>query len=245
MKRILLPGAGFSRIWGSRLAYFKSKFHERRAKYEHEKPQDRSARRTANATVVMSIFTVVLASVSGGTLWILKRQLTEMHDGGVDTHNLAVAAKLDQRAWVGYGLMTLETPKVGDVAHAAVTYVNTGRTPAKNVAPLTRFRVLQTMVSSETDLLKLSKEGGSPETILGVMYPNMPYPVPIEGRDKFNEADLAAIVDWYTYLWGEVRYRDVFDEPHTMEFCGYRKGLTGSFLQCPFHNQPDYQKNPN
>lgn len=42
-------------------------------------------------------------------------------------------------------------------------------------------------------------------------------------------------------MWGEVSCMDVFGDPHTMEFCGYRKGLTGGFLECAFHNQPDAQ----
>ena len=42
----------------------------------------------------MAIFTVVLAFVSGGTLWILNKQLGEMRSGGTDTHNLASAAAM-------------------------------------------------------------------------------------------------------------------------------------------------------
>jgi hypothetical protein len=195
----------------------------------------------ARFTLYLGFFTLGLVVV-GILQWCsIHGQLAEMKGSGVDTHNLALAAKLDQRPWVGFGLITLEPPKVGDVAHASVTYFNTGRTPAKNVAPLTRFRFWPTIVSSEADLLKLSEEGGSPATILGAMYPGMPYTVPIDGRKKFNEADLTAIGDWYTYLWGEVSYVDVFGDSHTMEFCAYRRGLTGGFLQCRFHNQPDTQ----
>ena len=61
-------------------------------KEENETPSDRAARRTATATVWIALFTLVLAALSLGTLWILKRQLKEMHDGGTDTHNLATAA---------------------------------------------------------------------------------------------------------------------------------------------------------
>ena len=193
----------------------------------------------ARFTLYVGIFTLCLVVV-GILQWnSIRGQLAEMKSGGVDTHDLALAARLDQRAWVGYALLTVETPKAGDVAHASVTFVNTGRTPAKSVAPLTRLKFLPTTVSSEAQLLQLSNEGQSPATILGVMYPGMPYPAPIDGRDRLNEADLAASVDGYTYLWGEVAYQDVFGEQHTMEFCGYRQGLNGGFLQCPFHNQPD------
>jgi hypothetical protein len=58
-----------------------------------EQSDDRSAvRLTAVATVWMAIFTLVLTAVNGGTLLILHEQLKEMHEGGIDTHNLAVAA---------------------------------------------------------------------------------------------------------------------------------------------------------
>lgn len=78
--------------WGTRfVGYVKRKLHQRRAKKQHEKPADRAARRTATATVWMAIFTVVLATVSGLTLLVLRLQLKEMHEGGIDTHALADA----------------------------------------------------------------------------------------------------------------------------------------------------------
>lgn len=79
--------------WSRFIRYVKRKAHERRSKKQRESSADRAARRTANATVWMAIFTVVLSFVSVGTLLVLKRQLKEMHEGGVDTHALAEAAK--------------------------------------------------------------------------------------------------------------------------------------------------------
>ena len=80
------------RTWRARLVgYIKRKLHKRRTQKKAESPTDRAARRTANATIWMAIFTVILAGVSGGTLFILKGQLYEMHGGGIDTHNLADA----------------------------------------------------------------------------------------------------------------------------------------------------------
>jgi hypothetical protein len=58
----------------------------------NEKNSDIASRRTANATVWIAAFTVVLAVVSFLTLLTLKRQLDEMRKGSADTHNLAVAA---------------------------------------------------------------------------------------------------------------------------------------------------------
>ena len=79
-----LFGVGF-------IGYVKRKLSDRKAKKQAESPADRAARRTAVATIWMAIFTFVLAGTSGFTIWILKNQLHEMHEGGIDTHALAEA----------------------------------------------------------------------------------------------------------------------------------------------------------
>jgi hypothetical protein len=78
--------------WVRFVGYIKRKANERRTKKQNEIPTDKAARRTAVATIWMAIFTFVLASTSGFTIWILKNQLREMHEGGLDTHTLAQAA---------------------------------------------------------------------------------------------------------------------------------------------------------
>ena len=80
--------------WGARFfSYVKSKLQERITKKQEESPGDRAVRLTAVATIWMAIFTFALAGTSGITIWILKNQLKEMHEGGTDTHDLASAAK--------------------------------------------------------------------------------------------------------------------------------------------------------
>jgi len=72
--------------WVRFIRYAKRKMDERAAKKKQESAQDRLARRTANATVWIAIFTVVLAGAALLTLW-------QVIAGGSDTHDLAVAAK--------------------------------------------------------------------------------------------------------------------------------------------------------
>ncbi len=92
------PGTGsqiaqFSRAWRAWLiGYIKSKFQQRKAKRENETPTDRAARVTASATVWIAFFTVVSASVGIFTFCVLRNQLQEMHQSGIDTHALAGAA---------------------------------------------------------------------------------------------------------------------------------------------------------
>ena len=86
-------------MWGVR--YIQGKLHERAAKYENETPTDKAARRTADATVLIAIFTVVLAGVSGITLY-------EVIEGGNDTHALAMAAN-DQATALRGQVQQMET----------------------------------------------------------------------------------------------------------------------------------------
>jgi hypothetical protein len=74
------------------IGYIKRKVQERRAKKKQETPADKATRRTAWATVWIAFFTFVSIAVSGGTLWVLKLQLKEIHDSSSDTHALAQAA---------------------------------------------------------------------------------------------------------------------------------------------------------
>jgi len=71
-------------IWG--VGYVKRKIKERKAEREKETSDQKALRITASATKWMALFTCVLAILSFLTWW-------EIHTGGVDTHNLALAAR--------------------------------------------------------------------------------------------------------------------------------------------------------
>jgi hypothetical protein len=78
--------------WVRFIRYAKRKMDERTAKKRYETPTDKAARVTSNATVWIAAFTFVSLVVSSSTFVILRSQLKEMHDGGVDTHTLAQQA---------------------------------------------------------------------------------------------------------------------------------------------------------
>jgi hypothetical protein len=131
--------------WRVRLiGYAKRKMDERAAKKQNEPPVDRAARVSAKATVWIALFTLVSVVVSVGTFLILKSQLKEMHDGGVDTHTLAQQAIdqttiMRQRPWVsltgspefkGISLDAKGNPQEIDVV---LTLRNAGNAPAIGV----------------------------------------------------------------------------------------------------------------
>jgi hypothetical protein len=68
-------------VWTRFIGYPKRKLYERRAKYKKETASERAERRTADATFIISIFTVVIAFVSIAQWCVLSGTLDEMKQG--------------------------------------------------------------------------------------------------------------------------------------------------------------------
>ncbi len=79
-------------LWRRFYCFVRSKKEERLTQRVGETTADKAARTTAAATKWMAIFTFLLFIVSALTLIILRNQLKEMHEGGIDTHALATSA---------------------------------------------------------------------------------------------------------------------------------------------------------
>ena len=71
----------------------------------------------------MAAFTMVLVLVGVGTYLILKNQLREMHEGGTETHELAVQAKNQADA---SKIQSEYTVKLADAATQQVTQWENG-----------------------------------------------------------------------------------------------------------------------
>ncbi len=132
--------------------YIKFKFQERQAKKQNEPSQDRAAQRTANATYWIAAFTLISVAVNIGVFLVLRSQLNEMHDAGVDSKRLidanvklASAAQKSantadenliatQRAWVGsIDAAIIKSPNMTPIK-GTVSYVNSGKEPARILA---------------------------------------------------------------------------------------------------------------
>ena len=139
---------------------------------------------------------------------------------------------LDQRAWIGAVSFALDAVEIGKPVYGHVTLFNSGKTVAKHVIP--HFH----MMFSPTEFKKLPPPSG-PQPIVGsvgVVAPTAQYPSKFGNPINAQEIDKQNVANWYTYIWGEITYVDIFQKTHLTVFCSYRKGTEGDFLQCPFHN---------
>ena len=139
--------------------------------------------------------------------------------------------RLDQRAWVGLATASLEAVEVGKPIYAHVVLFNSGKTIAK------RAIVAYHLKFSPQPFKKLPPTTRSNEnTSVGVLIPGGRYDSKFGSKANSVDIDKQNVANWYTYIWGEVEYNDIFKERHRTLFCEFRKGIDGDFNQCGFHN---------
>jgi len=137
--------------WG--IGYVKRKIHEHKVKYKDETPADRSARRTATATVWIAIFTLILVLVTVRTL------LDSMSSFDAQQRPYLVAA-------IGFQGPQYFPSRNGKV-RINVQFTNIGKTPAtevRNYGCLTVLPLLKSPSDTKRQLDNLFKSATAAST---------------------------------------------------------------------------------
>jgi hypothetical protein len=218
--------------------YIKSKAQERHAKKEQETPADRAARRTANATRWIGLFTLALTAVAIQQFRIVNRQLDVM--------------RKEERAWISVvGPKT--RPSTADPAlHVRhITVANTGKSPAIDV----KADLFVEVVSNGTEP---HFAGGFPHQAytVGALMPENPEDLEIPrlrsvlGRPNEMEQspvtaeEKAALEEGRGWLatHGVIGYKDIFGTEHWVSFCmwdNFKPGVQYSARSCSDYNNVD------
>jgi hypothetical protein len=81
---------------------------------------------------------------------------------------------------------------------------------------------------------------GGEQVSIAVLAPQSMYKTLLKTSFTVSQTDKKLFTDtFYVYVWGELTYLDVFGKQHNTWFCSSRKGSSGEFMQCPFHNYAD------
>lgn len=145
------------------------------------------------------------------------------------------SSHLEQRAWVANMRIEMDAPTVGKKIEARVIWQNTGKTFAMHVKPVCHLGFVEMPFASENELMQDASEPARQS--IGVMPPNGESRTPVITENSASDTDKSRIEgSWYTYVWGEITYDDIFKHPHITKFCSFRQGTAGDFIQCPFHN---------
>jgi hypothetical protein len=145
-------------------------------------------------------------------------------------------ARLDQRAWLAIAPLIPEAFDPSKPATGKIGFINTGKTPARNV-------VIRIGLAFYPGMLTILPQNIEPtEKSVAVLFPNAPASSVIKPRVQMpiSITNPGVNGDWYGYVWGTVKYDDVFNKRHSTSICAYRKFAdSGDFLQCDFGNDAD------
>jgi len=143
------------RLWAWGVAKIKRKLHERRAERKKEIPQDRFARRTANATVAIAVLTVVVAIVGGLQYCTFQGQLDVMQG--------------ELRPWVSANNIYISRPVIHDEAglHVSLKFdlKNGGHSPALQTAAKFKIKIGSFNFLDEEKIQCAGHKGGLGNTI--------------------------------------------------------------------------------
>jgi hypothetical protein len=228
---------GVRSIW--RISYIKGKLHERRTKYEAQTPEQKAAQRTANATVWIAAFTIVLAIVGWITLY-------EVVAGGTDTRE---AFRQEQRAWVG--VVDGETIDFAATRpwFVKLTFLNSGRTPARNVRVSRLYRtttapILGPPVADIKDLEFRPAHSIAPQSkfvqfIGGSMSDTRAEPgySSHATQELIDRYDAIKSRRLFLYYYGIVKYDDIFGRHWETQYCIFLANPhTGAIAFCDTFN---------
>lgn len=148
----------------------------------------------------------------------------------------------DQRAWVGV-LASMPKLELKKPITGVAIVTNSGKTFAVN-ARINSNLLFSPHEIKDSKLLPFNKPNPDQIKSLGLLIPSVRFetratPLTPEGQPReVTEYDLSVLGNsgWYTYIFGTVTYQDVFNKPHFTNYCWYRTGIEGDFVQCAMHN---------
>jgi hypothetical protein len=131
----------------------------------------------------------------------------------------------------------VEPLRAGDKVKAEVTFVNAGNTPAYNATVEFHMHPLKEPV---TQLPKINRTGKSSRVVIG---PRVVWQIKPVTTGPMVEADMPLIESgiYRYYVWGVIRYTDIFNNNRWTRFCLVQNRDDKSLLDaCPFGNEADH-----
>jgi hypothetical protein len=159
------------------------------------------------------------------------------------------AARTEQRAWVGIEDVKVTETSEGSPIGVTVWVRNTGKTPALNLKNVTIIgRAYPPDELSDTDF-RLVDDGVDFARMPGTLMPGAPVSVPVHTVYPMTAQRLDDIKSGreVLYVWGTIRYEDVFKRTHSTKFCVFavpnvdlgKQGFTLNFWYWKRHNDAD------
>lgn len=199
---------------------------------------------------------VVLAIITGITLYVFVKQLSEMRKATVAATRSADTAsesmRVGQRAYLVFHHVALnKPPEVGQPLEATVELLNSGQTPAIDVSYFVQMQILD---GYPTDIRYGQLLPATPIGAGQKIIPTIWTLTKLTASQKKNIMAEPAFLTGNTltltnaprlFVYGIARYNDVFGAKGESEFCAVYLASQNQFLGCPTHNTLKYEEQQN
>jgi hypothetical protein len=144
-------------------------------------------------------------------------------------------ARTEQRAWISVRLINLDKMNEGSPLQITVGITNTGKTPAFSIT----YRDLLVMSPFPIDTSKptyiVPAQHGT------TIFPNATFPWPLYSSSNLSAEQVRAIKahTLFIYVFGEFKYKDIFNRPHLTKFCGHYLPESNFFGICTKYDYAD------
>ncbi|HEV1993888.1 MAG TPA: hypothetical protein VGR03_06130 [Candidatus Acidoferrum sp.] len=162
--------------------------------------------------------------------------------GEASASTASQALHVSQRAYVHITASLLKPPAAGERVHPIATIANVGRTPALDVGVLLFFSFAPVSTTTKTarDIASSYPQRGPTNSV---------FTLP-SGQTSTMQTDsqapyLQSMVDQMTngeavlYVFATASYKDVFNQPHHTEICGFYQPKLNIFGACTEYNKSD------
>jgi hypothetical protein len=204
---------------------------ERPGQHQPPKPYRSIDKLNIGLTLLFSGLVVLFTGIS---TYYSSKQWEAVKQSLVDARE---TREIENRAYVVVkGIELLRAPiKLGEPNEGFVTYVNTGSTPARNVSFRSVARFIVPPLPNPPPLENLDPERAGSLIVAapGVELRGSTSPFKVD-EDQFV-TDLADGKKTM-FIYGVIKYTDIFDEVHETQFCGFYIPGIRSFRICPTFN---------
>jgi hypothetical protein len=143
------------------------------------------------------------------------------------------ALRLERRAWVGADQALKPVIQAGQPVSVAVQFVNVGQSPGLRIESINRLDPVQVGEVFTPTFPDLGRRPSSP-----TLLPGMRTTANVVSSWTVTDARLSAIKNGQltVYLYGRIRYRDIFDQPRESGYCMFVTRDLNGFQFCDDHN---------
>lgn len=163
--------------------------------------------------------------------------------GETSASTASQALHISERAYVHMTASLAKPPSAGEKLQYSVLLGNSGRTPALELtASMAGVSTTSSTSVNEAHAVALNSVGALPTPgSVGTLAAGQTAAVPADALVALTESEVDQITEGkiLVYIFATVSYKDVFQQPHHTEICGFYDPPSKTFSACHEHNKFD------